>query len=262
MPVRSSAAATEVDQVVVRELARRDVDADDERLVVAALGLPALREPARLVEHPGPDRDDQPGLLGERDEVGRGRRGRAPGAPSAPAPRGRRWRRSRPTPRAGSRRGTPRARSRRAGRARCAGGSSARWRVTSSNSMRRPPPASLARYIAASASRISSSTSWSGSAESAMPMLAADIVSPCARWNGRPKMRSTRSATAIASCSSLMSSHRIANSSPPKRATVSWRRSEWRRRSATATISLSPAGWPRLSLMTLKRSRSRKSTAT
>ena len=117
----------------------------------------------------------------------------------------------------------------------------ARWRVTSSKSMRRPPPASLARYMAASASRISSSTFWSGSAERAMPRLADDVESPWARWKGVANERSTRSPTAIASCSSLMSSQRIANSSPPKRATVSCRRSEWRRRSATATISLSPA---------------------
>ena len=95
-----------------------------------------------------------------------------------------------------------------------------------------------------------------------MPRLAEDMVSPCERWKGRLKVRSTRSATATASCSSTMSSQRIANSSPPKRATISCRRSECRSRSATATISLSPAGWPRLSLMTLKRSRSRNSTAT
>src|SRR4029079_12892208 len=42
----------------------------------------------------------------------------------------------------------------------------ARWRVTSSNSISRPPPASLARYIAASASRIRLPTSWSGAADS------------------------------------------------------------------------------------------------
>ena len=73
---------------------------------------------------------------------------------------------------------------------------------------------------------------------------------------------STRSATATASSSSKMSSHRITNSSPPNRASVSWRRREWPMRSATATSSSSPAPWPRLSLITLKRSRSRNSTAT
>ena len=95
-----------------------------------------------------------------------------------------------------------------------------------------------------------------------MPMLAAAIVSPWASWKGRLNAFSTRSATATASSSSNRSSHRITNSSPPNRASVSCRRSEWPTRSATATSSSSPSPWPRLSLITLKRSRSRNSTAT
>ena len=58
-----------------------------------------------------------------------------------------------------------------------------------------------------------------------------------------------------------VSSIRTANSSPPKRAAVSPPRRQSVRRLATATRRLSPAAWPRLSLTSLKSSRSRKSTA-
>ena len=56
-------------------------------------------------------------------------------------------------------------------------------------------------------------------------------------------------------------SSRTANSSPPNRAGVSAGRRVPPRRSPTATSSSSPAPWPRLSLIVLKSSRSRKSTA-
>ncbi len=61
---------------------------------------------------------------------------------------------------------------------------------------------------------------------------------------------------------SSSSSHRMTNSSPPKRATVSPGRSASRSRCASATSSRSPALWPRLSFTTLKWSRSQNSTAT
>ena len=51
------------------------------------------------------------------------------------------------------------------------------------------------------------------------------------------------------------------NSSPPKRATVSPGRTRLPAAAATAHEHSSPAAWPRLSLTTLKRSRSRNSTA-
>ena len=53
-----------------------------------------------------------------------------------------------------------------------------------------------------------------------------------------------------------------ANSSPPRRATVSAGRTQARRRSATATSSSSPTAWPSVSLTVLKSSRSMNSTAT
>ena len=56
-------------------------------------------------------------------------------------------------------------------------------------------------------------------------------------------------------------SSRIVNSSPPRRAIVSLGAQAARRRWPTCTSSWSPAAWPRLSLTTLKRSRSMNSTA-
>ena len=55
---------------------------------------------------------------------------------------------------------------------------------------------------------------------------------------------------------------RIANSSPPSRATVSALRAQARNRSAAAMSSRSPSAWPRLSFTVLKSSRSRNSTVT
>ena len=52
-----------------------------------------------------------------------------------------------------------------------------------------------------------------------------------------------------------------ANSSPPRRATRSVSRTQPRRRSAQSTSTRSPAAWPRLSLISLNRSRSMHSTA-
>ncbi len=51
------------------------------------------------------------------------------------------------------------------------------------------------------------------------------------------------------------------NSSPPMRTTTSSSRTVDRMRVATVLSSLSPVSWPRESLMCLKRSRSRNSTA-
>ena len=58
-----------------------------------------------------------------------------------------------------------------------------------------------------------------------------------------------------------MSSSRIANSSPPRRATVSGGRELASRRRPTSRSMASPASWPRLSLTSLKSSRSRNRTA-
>ena len=83
-------------------------------------------------------------------------------------------------------------------------------------------------------------------------------------WSSRSGSRSdsrTRSAVSAASCALTTSSSRMANSSPPKRAAVSVARMLVARRSATSRRTSSPAAWPRLSLIVLKSSRSRKMTA-
>ena len=54
-----------VDQLVVVELASGDVDRDRERV---PLRMPVRGLLAGLLEHPPSDRDDQPVLLGDRDE--------------------------------------------------------------------------------------------------------------------------------------------------------------------------------------------------
>ena len=66
---------------------------------------------------------------------------------------------------------------------------------------------------------------------------------------------------ALACSSSPSSFRRIANSSPPSLASASPCRRHDSRRRDTAVSSSSPTRWPRLSLTTLKRSRSRYSTA-
>ena len=131
-----------------------------------------------------------------------------------------------------------------------------------SNSSQRDRPRSLARYMAASASRMSVSGSASVSSGRAMPMLTPTNTSVSSMTNGPLTASSTRSAMAMASCWVTRSSQSTTNSSPPKRATVSPGRRATARRSAMATSSRSPRPWPRLSFTTLKWSRSRNSTAT
>ena len=70
-----------VGEVGLHELARRQVDRDLEGLGV--LELPARRVAGRLLDHPLADLHDQPGLLGQRDELGRPDRAHARDAASA-----------------------------------------------------------------------------------------------------------------------------------------------------------------------------------
>ena len=60
-----------VDDLGTRELTRRQVHGHVERRLHRELALQLDRVAARLAEHPAADRDDQPGLLGERDELER-----------------------------------------------------------------------------------------------------------------------------------------------------------------------------------------------
>src|SRR5215216_770483 len=78
----------------------------------------------------------------------------------------------------------------------------------------------------------------------AMPILPLTCSSRPLTTNGWRRPSSTRSATWTTSTSSLASSMSTANSSPPKRATVSLGRTQDRSRSATWISSRSPAAWP------------------
>ena len=129
-----------------------------------------------------------------------------------------------------------------------------------SNTACRAMPSALARYMATSASRIRSS-GWVSRSASAMPIEVDTVSSRPATVIGSPSACWMRAATAVASRASAMSSSRTVNSSPPSRATVSPGRSALPIRAATACSSSSPAWWPSESLTSLKRSRSRKSTA-
>ena len=116
--------------------------------------------------------------------------------------------------------------------------------------------------MARSALRSNWPTVVSGPSHRAIPALAWI-------WISRPSMTKPAlnrseicSARPAGSTSWLTSSISTANSSPPKRLTVSPWRTQLRSRSATSASRRSPAAWPRLSLISLKPSRSRNRIAT
>ena len=78
---------------------------------------------------------------------------------------------------------------------------------------------------------------------------------------GRKVDRVEAPATLAASSARCKSSRITTNSSPPRRATVSSSRTVRVSRSATRRSTASPTGWPRLSLIFLKWSRSRNNKA-
>ena len=167
-------------------------------------------------------------------------------------------------------------------------------RALSSSSFSRPLPASAGRYserllrpcdlteyMAMSELRIRSATVAPSRGYSAMPTLAVTKHSCPPTKIGSRISSSTRMATRSASRSSTTSGSSATNSSPPRRPTASrvrcereamlssevsitWSecRTQERRRRATSISSSSPAPWPRVSLMTLKRSRSISSRPT
>ena len=113
-----------------------------------------------------------------------------------------------------------------------------------------------------SASR--SSSSGVARLPSAMPILAVTSrgASLPAISNGVANTSRMRSATTSAPAASEAPSANTTNSSPPSRPTVSSWRMALANLAATATSSWSPAAWPKVSLMSLKLSRSKKRTAT
>ena len=60
-----------LDQVVAQQLARGDVDAGEQRIALAQRALPGAELPRGAFEHEQAELDDQPGLLGDGDELGR-----------------------------------------------------------------------------------------------------------------------------------------------------------------------------------------------
>ena len=123
-------------------------------------------------------------------------------------------------------------------------------------------PASLARYIAASACRRSSSGDGESAAiEHATPMLAETNTSPWRNARGSRKHSRSRSAVFMASISLTLSGSRTTNSSPLIRPTMAVAGTALVSRWATATKTSSPALWPSESLIFLNRSTSMKWTA-
>ena len=97
----------------------------------------------------------------------------------------------------------------------------------------------------------------------AMPMLAPTCSSRPSMTNGAVERVDDPLGDRLGvGAAPTVDSMSTANSSPPKRATVSPVAHRRRSRSATWTSSWSPAAWPRLSLTSLNPSRSRNSTAT
>ena len=91
-------------------------------------------------------------------------------------------------------------------------------------------------------------------------MLTVSATASPPRRNGLSTAAMIRPTMSLMAGSPSTSSHTTMNSSPAKRATVSVGRRTARSRSASATRSRSPAAWPWVSLISLKRSTSRKST--
>ncbi len=106
--------------------------------------------------------------------------------------------------------------------------------------LERERPRSLARYIAASASRITVSGGTEGSATIAIPTLTVMVNSTPSTSIGRLAAWQIRSAISTTSRSEVRSSNRNVNSSPPKRATVSIGRSIALRRPPNAISTRSP----------------------
>ena len=133
--------------------------------------------------------------------------------------------------------------------------------IDGSNSAWRWVGSPLARTMAISASRSSSSGVARPGCASAIPIDALMNQSRPLSGNGARSSPTMRSAMRRASSASATGSRMIPNSSPPKRATVSPGRRPWTSRWPTATSSGRRSRGRALSLMTLNRSRSSSTTA-
>ncbi len=121
-----------------------------------------------------------------------------------------------------------------------------------------PTPACLARYTARSAARSRVSGSCPTSRVSPIPIDTPTRLSASSRTKGSSKAVSTRTAT---SSGEIPVTSRIANSSPPRRATRSGPSTQAWSRHPTSTSTASPAACPQVSFTGLNPSRSRKRSA-
>ena len=94
------------------------------------------------------------------------------------------------------------------------------------------------------------------------PDARADLGRLPADRDGDATASRIRCATSWSSPRSATCCMSTTNSSPPKRATMSWARTALRSRAAAVRRSASPASWPRTSFTSLKRSRSMNISAT
>src|SRR6267143_2172287 len=120
------------------------------------------------------------------------------------------------------------------------------------NSEKQLRPASFERYIAASALFISVSWSALSSGYSAAPMLTVASSESPSTWKGAWNAARIFCATSATSAGAERRLSTTANSSPPRRATVSEARTDFASRSAASRSSLSPAACPSVSLTLLK----------
>ena len=242
------------------DLAGGEVDRDVERPRVGALPVPLDDLAAGALLDPAPDRLDQAAVLGDRDELGRVEQAALGVLPAD--------QRLEAGDLAGAQadhrlvvEGQLVAVERVAQLAFDLEPAQRPARISASNSTQRARPLFLGPVhgrVGVADQQLGVGRARFEGRATAIPMLALMKCSTPSIENGWAKAAATRSAIATASSSSARRSTRIPNSSPPKRATMSPGRRWARRRGATARSSSSPAWWPRLSLISLKWSRSRK----
>ena len=138
------------------ELAAGDVDADRQPRAAAAARASSASCAQAVVQHPAAERDDQPGLLGDRRGTPPARRSRRAVRPAAQRLEADDAARRRLHDRLVDDLQRAAARSRGAGRSPCRAGASPARACAASNTAWRPLPSALARYIATSASRSTS----------------------------------------------------------------------------------------------------------
>ena len=243
----------------VHEVAHRHVDRD--RQVRPRPARPHAAQ--RPLQHPGRERVDQAGVLGERDEHVRRHAARGSGAASAPAPR------SRPArPVADVALGLEVQHA--AGR-RCSA-------VAQLAEQRQPVgavgvavrrcrsatcPLALLRRVHRDVGALQQLAGARRRGPGARRCRCWPRRRPTARRarRAREHLRQARPAVIDAPSSPSVPGSRTANSSPPRRASVSASRRQPASRSATWRSRRSPLWWPRVSLTSLKRSRSSSRTA-